>query len=230
MGFSGKATWGHFSVHFANRQQLMNVSNASVFVIDDDASVRESLASLIRSIGLNVRTFTSAQEFLRAERLDQPSCLVLDVRLPETSGLDFQRELAAADIRIPIIFITGYPDVPAAVRAIKAGAVEFLTKPVREQELLDGIQLALKRDRDRRREEAEIAILRECLQSLTPREQQILPLLVSGLLNKQIAAEIGTSEAAVKVHRGHLMRKMGAKSIAELVRMAEKLGIPSQAA
>jgi FixJ family two-component response regulator len=208
----------------------MNASNPAVFVIDDDASVRDSLGALIRSIGLNVQLFASAQEFLRATRPDAPSCLVLDVRLPETSGLDFQRELADANIEIPIVFISGYQDVPVAVRAMKAGAVEFLTKPVRHQELLDAIQLALKRDRDRRREQAEIASLRERLQALTPREREVLPLLVSGLLNKQIAAEIAVSEAAVKVHRGHLMRKMGAKSLAELVRMAEKLGIPSKAA
>jgi FixJ family two-component response regulator len=208
----------------------MNASNPTVFVIDDDASVRDSLGALIRSIGLNVQLFASAQEFLRATRPDAPSCLVLDVRLPETSGLDFQRELADANIEIPIVFISGYQDVPVAVRAMKAGAVEFLTKPVRHQELLDAIQLALKRDRDRRREQAEIASLRERLQALTPREREVLPLLVSGLLNKQIAAEIAVSEAAVKVHRGHLMRKMGAKSLAELVRMAEKLGIPSKAA
>jgi FixJ family two-component response regulator len=208
----------------------MNASNPTVFVIDDDASVRDSLGALIRSIGLNVQLFASAQEFLGATRPDAPSCLVLDVRLPETSGLDFQRELADANIEIPIVFISGYQDVPVAVRAMKAGAVEFLTKPVRHQELLDAIQLALKRDRDRRREQAEIASLRERLQALTPREREVLPLLVSGLLNKQIAAEIAVSEAAVKVHRGHMMRKMGAKSLAELVRMAEKLGIPSKAA
>ncbi len=197
-----------------------------VFVIDDDASIRDALQSLIRSVGLQVDVFGSGQDFLQKRRPDLPSCLVLDVRLPGTGGLDLQRELAAADIHIPIIFITGHGDVPMSVRAMKAGAVEFLTKPFRDQDLLDAVQFALKRDRARRQLEAGIATLRERLESLTPRERQVLPLVVSGLLNKQIAAEIGTSETTVKVHRSQLMRKMGADSLADLVRMAEKMGIP----
>lgn len=200
-----------------------------VFVIDDDESVRNSLGSLVRSVGLKVELFSSTQEFLSKGRPDEPSCLVLDVRLPGMSGLDFQSELAASNIRIPIIFITGYKDVPIAVRAMKAGAVEFLTKPVQEQDLLDAIHSALKRDRESRQLEAEIAALQCRLETLTPREREVLPLVVSGLLNKQIAAEIGISESAVKVHRSQLMRKMGADSLAELVRIAEKLGIPSNA-
>lgn len=200
-----------------------------VFVIDDDESVRNSLGSLVRSVGLKVELFSSTQEFLSKGRPDEPSCLVLDVRLPGMSGLDFQSELAASNIRIPIIFITGYKDVPIAVRAMKAGAVEFLTKPVQEQDLLDAIHSALKRDRESRQLEAEIAALQCRLETLTPREREVLPLVVSGLLNKQIAAEIGISESAVNVHRSQLMRKMGADSLAELVRIAEKLGIPSNA-
>jgi FixJ family two-component response regulator len=199
-----------------------------VFVIDDDASVRDALNSLIRSVGLQVQLFGSVQEFLQTTRPDMPSCLVLDIRLPGTSGLDFQRQLADAHLHIPIIFITGHGDIPMSVRAMKAGAIEFLTKPFRDQDLLDAIQLALQRDRIRRQQEAEIATLRERLASLTPREREVLPWVVSGLLNKQVAAEIGTSEATVKVHRGQLMRKMGAESLADLVRMAERIGIPTK--
>src|SRR5207253_2308739 len=179
---------------------------------------------------LQVELFESAQEFLRSQRTDAPSCLVLDIRLPGISGLDFQRELAQANIHIPIIFITAHGDIPMTVRAMKAGAVEFLTKPFRDQDLLDAIQIALERDRARRQQEAEIATLRERFESLTPREREVLPLVVSGMLNKQIAAEIGTSETTVKVHRGQLMRKMGADSLADLVRMAERMGISSKAA
>ena len=204
----------------------MTEAKPIVFVVDDDASVREALKSLIRSVGLQVELFGSAQEFLRRRRPDGPSCLVLDIRLPGIGGLDFQRKLAEANIPIPIIFITGHGDIPMSVRAMKAGAVEFLTKPFRDQDLLDAIQLALERDRARHQQEAEIATLRQRFESLTPREREVLPRVVFGLLNKQIAAEIGRSETTVKVHRGQLMRKMGAHSLPELVRMAEKMGIP----
>jgi len=200
-----------------------------VFVVDDDPSVRRAIKRLIESVGLQVELFGSTQEFLQVRRLDAPSCLVLDIRLRGKSGLDFQHELAEANIQIPIIFITAHGDIPMTVRAMKAGAVEFLTKPFRDQDLLDAVQLALERDRAKRQQEAEIASLRERLESLTPREREVLPLVVSGLLNKQIAAEIGTSETTVKVHRSQLMRKMGAESLAELVRMAQRLGIPHKA-
>jgi len=196
-----------------------------VFVVDDDASMREALRSLLRSVGLQVELFASAQEFLLRKRPEAPSCLVLDVRLPGISGLDFQRQLTEANVPIPIIFITGHGDIPMSVRAMKAGAVEFLTKPFRDQDLLDAVQLALERDRERRQREAELSILRKRLELLTPREREVLPLVVSGLPNKQIAAEIGTSETTVKVHRSQLMRKMNAESLPELVRMAERIGI-----
>ena len=208
----------------------MAESHSVVYVIDDDASVRDSLDSLIRSEGLGVRTFGSTQEFLREKRLDVPSCLILDVRLQGKSGLDFQRELAESYIHIPIIFISGHADVRMSVQAMKAGAVEFLTKPWRDQDLVDAIHHAVEQDRVRRQQEAEIAGLRQRFESLTPREREVLPLVVSGLLNKQIAAEIGASEAAVKVHRSQLMRKLRADSLAQLVRMAEKLGISAKAA
>ncbi len=198
-----------------------------VFIVDDDASVRDALERLIRSVGLRVELFGSAQEFLQRGRPGVPSCLVLDVRLPGKSGFDLQRELAEANIDIPIIFITGHGDIPMSVRAMKAGAVEFLAKPFRDQDLLDVIQLALERDRATRQREAEIATLRDRFESLTRREQEVLPWVVSGLLNKQIADAIGTSEATVKVHRSQLMRKMGAKSLADLVRMADKMGVPA---
>lgn len=204
----------------------MNEPPSIVFVVDDDASIRDALKSLIRSVGLKVELFASPREFLQAKRPDAPSCLVLDVRLPGESGLDLQRELAEANIHIPIIFITGHGDIPMSVRAMKGGAIEFLTKPFRDQDLLDGIQVALERDRVRREHQAETAMLRARLESLTPREREVLPHLVSGLLNKQIAGEIGTTEATVKVHRSQLMKKMGADSLPDLVRMAEKIGIP----
>jgi len=204
----------------------MTETQSIVFVIDDDAAIRKALASLIRSVGLQVELFASAQEFLQAKRPKLPSCLILDIRLPGVSGLDFQRKLAEDNNPIPIIFITGHGDIPMSVRAMKAGAVEFLPKPFRDQDLLDAIHLGLERDRKRRQQEAELAVLRERFEWLTPRERQVLPLVVSGLPNKQIAAEIGTSETTAKVHRGQLMRKMGAESLPELVRMAEKLGIP----
>src|SRR5580658_5150606 len=198
-----------------------------VFVIDDDASLREALRSLIRSVGLQAELFGSAQEFLKRKPPNVPSCLVLDIRLPGTSGLDFQRKLAEANISIPIIFITGHGDIPMSVRAMKAGAIEFLTKPFRDQDLLDAIHTGLERDRVRRQRESEIAALRDRFEWLTPREREVLPLVVYGLPNKQIAAEIGTSETTVKVHRSQLMRKMGANSLPELVRMAERLGMPA---
>jgi len=204
----------------------MNDSRSVVFVIEDDASMRDELKRLIRSVHLEVELFGSAQEFLQKARLDVPSCLVLDVRLPGISGLDFQRKLAESGIPIPIIFITGHGDIPMSVRAMKAGAVEFLPKPFRHQDLLDAVQIALERDRTRRQRETEIAALRERFESLTPREREVLPLVVYGLPNKQVAAEIGTSETTAKVHRSQLMRKMGADSLPELVRMAEKIGIP----
>jgi len=196
-----------------------------VFVVDDDAAVREALESLLKSVGLRAAMFASPAQFLERRQPNVPSCLVLDVRLPELSGLDFQAELARKGIQIPIIFITGHGDVPMSVRAMKAGAVEFLTKPVREQDLLDAIQLALERDRARRGQETTVAELRANLETLTPREREVMAFVTAGLMNKQIAGEIGVSEITVKVHRGNLMRKMGARSLAELVRMADALGI-----
>jgi FixJ family two-component response regulator len=198
-----------------------------VFVVDDDAPLRESLADLLRSIGLRVETFASAQEFLQSKRPDVPSCLVLDVRLKGLSGLDLQKRLIEGDIEIPIIFITGHGDIPMAVQAMKAGAVEFLRKPFRDQDLLDAVQHALERDRKAREQRAEITELRSRFDSLTPREREVMALVAAGLLNKQVAGELGTSEASVKVHRQHVMEKIGAESLAELVRMADKLGIPT---
>ena len=197
-----------------------------VFVIDDDPSVRRAIERLIGTVGLDVELFASSEEFLSAKRRDAVSCLVLDVRLPDRSGLDLQRELAAAQIPIPIIFITSYGDIRMGVQAMKAGAVEFLPKPFRDQDLLDSIRAALNRDRVRRRQETQDSILRKRFEALTAREQEILPWIVSGLLTKQIASEIGTSETTVKVHRGQLIRKMGANSLADLVRMAARLKIP----
>jgi len=217
---------GNFSVHRAGAIPLTD-PNCIVFVIDDDATIREALRSLLRSVGLLVELFATTREFLARRRPEVPSCLVLDVRLPGTGGLDFQRQLAEAGIHIPIIFITGHGDIPMSVRAMKAGAVEFLTKPFRDQDLLDAIQVALEKDGARRRREGEIGLIRERFESLTPREREILPWVVSGLLNKQIAAQIGTSETTVKVHRSQVMRKMGADSLADLVRIAERIGIPA---
>ena len=199
--------------------------NPTVFVIDDDAAIRDALQSLISSMKLHVELFGSAAEFLQRERPDVPSCLVLDVRLPGISGLEFQRKLTEANHSIPVIFITGHGDIPMSVRAMKAGAVEFLTKPFHDQDLLDAIHVALERDRARRQQESEMIVLRERFESLTPREQEVLPLVVSGRLNKQIAAELGTSEITVKVHRASVMRKMQADSLPDLVKMAVWLGL-----
>lgn len=196
-----------------------------VFVIDDDPSMREALNSLFRSVGLRVELFGSAGELLQTELPDVTSCLVLDIRLPQRSGLDFQAELAKAAIEIPIIFITAHGDVPMTVRAMKAGAVDFLTKPFRDQDLLDAVALALERDRKRRAEARGLADLKSLFETLTPREREVMALVTAGLMNKQAAAEIGVSEITVKIHRGHLMRKMHAKSLADLVRMAELLGV-----
>jgi FixJ family two-component response regulator len=196
-----------------------------VLVIDDDASLRDALSGLFRSVGLQVRAFASAPEFLQSKLPDAPSCLVLDVRLPGLSGLDFQSELAKSNVHVPIIFMTGHGDIPMTVRAMKAGAVEFLTKPFREQDMLDAVQIGLDRDRSRREFESAVSKLRAGFASLSPREQEIMGLVTAGLMNKQIAGKIGVSEITVKVHRGSVMRKMGAKSLADLVRMAETLGI-----
>ena len=202
----------------------MSAEEPVVFVVDDDQAVREGTKSLIETVGLRVETFRTAREFLSSARPDAPGCLVLDVRLPGLSGLDLQRELADAGTPIPIIFITGHGDVPIAVHAMKAGAVEFLTKPFRDQQLLDAIQQAIERDRVERRERTELAGLRTRYESLTPREREVMALVVAGLLNKQAAAELGKSEITVKVHRAQVMRKMQAESLADLVRMAERLG------
>ena len=204
----------------------MSAEEPVVFIVDDDEGIREATRSLLASVGLRVETFTTAQEFLASRQPDAPACLVLDVRLPGLSGLDLQHELIQAGIPIPIIFITGHGDVPTSVQAMKAGAVEFLTKPFQDQQLLDAIHRAIAGDLLERPRRAEMAKLRRRYGSLTPREREVMAMVVAGLLNKQTAAEIGTSEITVKVHRAHIMQKMRADSVADLVRMAERLGVP----
>jgi FixJ family two-component response regulator len=200
--------------------------NPIVLVIDDDPDVREGLKALFESVNLQSRTYKSTPEFLRSKLPDQVSCLILDVRLPGLSGLDFQAELAKVNVNIPIIFITGFGDIPMSVKAMKAGAVEFLTKPIREQDLLDAVRAAIDRDRTRRKSEGKIQDLRTRFHALSAREQEVMSLVASGLMNKQVAAEIGIVEVTVKVHRHNIMKKLGAKSLADLVRMADALGLP----
>jgi FixJ family two-component response regulator len=202
-------------------------ADAIVFVVDDDPSIREAVKSLISLAGLRVETFGTAQEFLRNERPDLPGCVVLDVELPGLSGLDLQRELTTHGIKLPIIFITGHGDIPMSVRAMKAGATEFLTKPFRDQDLLDAIQQALERDRAARQHSREISELRKRFDALTPREREVMSLVVAGWLNKQIGFELGISEITVKIHRGRVMNKMGAQSLVDLVRMTERLELPT---
>ena len=203
----------------------MSAAQPVVFVVDDDLSVREGLSSLLRSVGLRVELFDSAAEFLNASLPAAPSCLVLDVRLPGLSGLDFQAELARSNIRIPIVFMTGHGDIPMTVKAMKAGAVEFLTKPFRDQDMLDAVQLALARDRAQRDSENTESDLQLRLERLTQREREVMALVTAGLMNKQVAAEMGVSEVTIKFHRGNVMRKMDARTLADLVRMADILGI-----
>ena len=199
----------------------------TVFIIDDDRGMRQAIQDLVESVGLRAESFATGEEFLKRKRTSDPSCLVLDVRLPQMSGLDFQRRLAGSGMQIPIIFVTAHGDVPMSVRALKSGAVEFLTKPFRDQDLLDAIQQALQRDRADRERQAEIHVLQEHYRALTAREREVMALVVSGMLNKQIASELGASEATVKIHRGNVMEKMQAGSVVELVRMADKLKLSS---
>ena len=202
-----------------------SVKEPIVFVVEDDASMQRALTNLFQSVGLEVEVFGSASEMLQRRLPDVASCLVLDIRLPGLSGLDFQMELARANIHIPIIFMTGHGDIPMSVRAMKGGAVDFLTKPFRDQDMLDAVVMAIERDRKRREADKIVANLQTLLETLTPREREVLALVSSGLMNKQIAAELGLAEITVKIHRGHIMKKMGAKSLADLVRKAETLGI-----
>jgi FixJ family two-component response regulator len=197
----------------------------TVFIVDDDLGMRKAIQDLVESVGVRAEPFATGEEFLKSDRSGGPSCLVLDVRLPQMSGLDFQRQLSETGVQIPIIFITAHADIPMSVRAMKSGAVEFLTKPFRDQDLLDAIQQALQRDRAAREQQAEIHELRERYRALTAREREVMTLVVSGMLNKQIASQISASEATVKIHRGQVMRKMRAGSVAELVRMTDKLGL-----
>jgi FixJ family two-component response regulator len=203
----------------------MSVEQSIVFVIDDDQSIRDSLRGLLRSVDLVVHTFQSVHQFLQSERPDAPGCLILDVRLPGVSGLDFQSELIKSNIQYPIVFISGHGDIPMSVRAMKAGAIEFLTKPFRDQDLLDAVQVGIARDRARRRDSIATLALRDHFDTLSAREREVMALVVTGRLNKQIAAVLDVSEITVKVHRGSVMRKMGAKSLADLVRMADRLGV-----
>lgn len=204
---------------------VKNELHSVVFVVDDDESIRVALSNLFRSMNLTATVFTSAQEFLQAKLPEIPSCLVLDIRLPGVSGLEFQDVLAKAGIHIPIVFMTGHGDIPMSVKAMKAGAVDFLTKPFRDQDMLDAVTRALERDRMRRESESTTANLRTVFETLTRREREVMGLVTSGLMNKQIAGKLNVSEITVKIHRGHVMRKMGARSLADLVRMAEALGI-----
>ncbi len=215
------------SVTFPSRVEAVPEANPTVMVIDDDPELRESLGRLLRSVGLNFRLFASVPDFLKAERPDADTCLVVDVRLPGRSGLDFQRDLANENIHLPIIFITGYGDVPMSVQAMKGGAIEFLTKPFRHQDLLDAVQLGLARDRARRESEKAVSALRQRFEALSPREREVMIQVVRGRLSKQIAGDFGVSEGTVKVHRSNLMRKMKARSLPELSRMADKLNLVS---
>ena len=230
MGIAGAAPRGDLSIHSAYDGAGGSMSEVEpvVYVIDDDPSVRSALENLLRSVGLQVKALGSVPEFVKEGRPEGPACLVLDVRLPGRSGLDFQRELAAANIHVPIIFITGYGDIPMSVQAIKGGAIEFLTKPFRDQDLLDAIQLGLARDRAFLENEQAIAALRARFETLTPREREVMALVVAGRLNKQIAYDIGISEITVKVHRGQVMRKMKAGSLPDLARMADKLNVTAE--